>query len=107
MSRHRPQQTTQTLQLLLHETEGSQAHTRKSWFTSRLYRIMTSAKEVLVGACLSVCDQRNLKSHGRIVMKFSGNVCPGTRKKLFDFFYHSGDRACHSVLCPLDVTVGQ
>jgi len=44
---------------------------------------ITSTKEILFlpeFVCLSVCQQDNFKSYGRVVLKFSGNV--GNDKKL-------------------------
>ena len=43
-------------------------------------RIITSAREVMFlpdFVCLSVCEQDNSKSYGRIFLKFSGNVGNG------------------------------
>ena len=48
------------------------------------FYIITSAKEVmfLLGfVCLSVCEQDNSKTYGRILIKFSGYVRNGKRKK--------------------------
>jgi len=53
--------------------------------------VFTSAKEVMFlpdfcsSACLSVCDQDNSKSYGRILLKFWGNVGHGTNYQWFIF----------------------
>ena len=35
--------------------------------------------------CAFVCEQDNSKTYERILIKFSGYVCKGKRKKLLDF----------------------
>jgi len=49
--------------------------------------LITSAKEVMFFArlCLSVCQQDNSKSYGRIFLKFSGNVGNGQNYQWFNF----------------------
>ena len=50
--------------------------------------VITSAKEVmflLVFVCLTVCDQDNSKSYGRIFLKFWGYVGHGISYKWFNF----------------------
>jgi len=56
-----------------------------------LIYIFTSAKEVMFFArlclfvCLSVCQQDNSKSYGRIFLKFSANVGNGKNYGRFNF----------------------
>ena len=53
----------------------------------RKFRIFTSAKEVMFSpgfVRLFVCEQDNSKTYGRILIKFSGYVRNGKRKKLLD-----------------------
>ena len=46
---------------------------------------MLSCEFVCAFVCLCVCEQDNSKTYGRILMKFSGYVLKGKRKKQLNF----------------------
>ena len=50
--------------------------------------IITSAREVMFSCelvCVFDCEQDNSKTYRQILMKFSGYVCKGKRKKWLNF----------------------
>jgi len=84
--------------IFLHMMAFSESHMRKlchicrTCENSHKCRIFTSAKEVMflsdfvcLSVCLSVCEQDNSKSYGRIFLKFWGNVGHGISYKWFNF----------------------